>query len=40
MMNWNGMHIGSMMWGGGSVWLLAIVLLLLGIAALIKYLRR
>lgn len=28
-----------MMWGGGLIWLLVIVVLLLGIAALIKYLR-
>ncbi|MEQ8441297.1 MAG: hypothetical protein RKK11_05025 [Alphaproteobacteria bacterium] len=29
---------GTMMWGMGLVWLLVIVLLVLGIAALIKYL--
>lgn len=28
-----------MMWGAGIVWLLVIVILVLGIAALIKYLR-
>jgi hypothetical protein len=28
-----------MMWGAGLVWLLLIVLLVLGIAALVKYLR-
>lgn len=33
------MYGGSMMWGGGLIWLLVIVVLLLGIAALIKYLR-
>jgi hypothetical protein len=30
---------GAMMWGMGLLWLLVIVLLVLGIAALIKYLR-
>ncbi len=30
---------GGMMWGIGLVWLLLIVLLVLGIAALVKYLR-
>lgn len=29
----------GMMWGMGLVWLLLIILLILGIAALIKYLR-
>ncbi|WP_290482190.1 hypothetical protein [Hyphomonas sp. UBA3201] len=29
---------GMMMWGMGLVWLLAIILLVLGIAALVKYL--
>jgi hypothetical protein len=29
----------GMMWGMGLVWLLVIIFLLLGIAALIKYLR-
>lgn len=29
---------GMMMWGMGLVWLLVIVLLVLGIAALVKYL--
>ena len=38
MMRMTDMPIG-MMWGMGLVWLLIIVLLLLGIAALIKYLR-
>jgi len=28
-----------MMWGGGLIWLLVVVVLSLGIAALIKYLR-
>ena len=31
--------IGPMMMGMGLVWLLTVVLLLLGIAALVKYLR-
>jgi hypothetical protein len=30
---------GTMMWGAGVVWLLVLVVLALGIAALIKYLR-
>jgi hypothetical protein len=30
---------GTMMWGGGLIWLLVLVVLALGIAALIKYLR-
>lgn len=34
----NGMMGGSMMWGMGLAWLLVVVLLVLGIAALIKYL--
>jgi hypothetical protein len=38
MMGTTEMSIG-MMWGMGLVWLLDIVLLVLGIAALIKYLR-
>ena len=29
----------TMMWGMGIVWLLILILLILGIAALIKYLR-
>ena len=29
----------AMMWGMGIVWLLILILLILGIAALIKYLR-
>ena len=32
------MDCGSMMWGMGFVWLLVILLLALGIAALVKYL--
>ncbi|MGB7974027.1 MAG: hypothetical protein WCF81_06685 [Roseiarcus sp.] len=39
MMHWDGMFGGSMMWGGGVVWLLVLVALVLGAAALIKYLR-
>ncbi len=31
---------GSMMWGMGLFWLLALVLVILGIAALLKYLFR
>jgi hypothetical protein len=38
MLSTTDMPIG-MMWGMGLVWLLVIVLLALGIAALIKYLR-
>ncbi len=38
MMQMTDMPIG-MMWGMGLVWLLSIILILLGIAALIKYLR-
>ena len=38
MMQMSDMPIG-MMWGMGLVWLLVIILLVLGIAALIKYLR-
>ena len=34
----DGMMGGEMMWGMGLVWLLVLVLLVLGIAALIKYL--
>lgn len=29
---------GTMMWGMGLVWLLVIVLIVLGVAALVKYL--
>jgi flagellar basal body-associated protein FliL len=29
---------GAMMWGMGLIWLLVIVLLVLGVAALVKYL--
>jgi hypothetical protein len=32
--------MGGMMWGMGLVWLIVIVLLVLGIAALVKYLRK
>ena len=39
MMGFDGMFGGSMMWGGGLVWLLVLIVLALGIAALIKYLR-
>ena len=35
----DGMLGGSMMWGAGLIWLLVVVALALGIAALIKYLR-
>jgi len=38
MMQMTDVPIG-MMWGAGLVWLLIIILILLGIAALIKYLR-
>ncbi len=38
MMQITDMPIG-MMWGMGLVWLLVVILLVLGIAALIKYLR-
>ncbi len=38
MMGWDGPFGGSMMWGG-VIWLLVVVVLALGIAALIKYLR-
>lgn len=34
-----GMHGTGMMWGGGVLWLLALVVLVLGIVALVKYLR-
>ena len=40
MMGSNGMFGGSMMAGGWLIWLLVLVLLVLGAAALIKYLRR
>ena len=39
MMGNNHMFGGSMMWGAGLIWLLVLALLVLGIAALIKYLR-
>jgi hypothetical protein len=39
MMGWDGMYGGSMMWGAGLIWLLVCVALVLGIMALIKYLR-
>jgi hypothetical protein len=32
------MGMGGMMWGMGLVWLLVVILLVLGIAALVKYL--
>ncbi len=38
-MSWDGMFGGSMMWDGGIVWLLTLIVLVLAIAALIKYLR-
>jgi hypothetical protein len=38
-MGWDGPLSGSMMWGAGLIWLLVLVVLVLGIAALIKYLR-
>ena len=34
-----GMSCGAMMWGGWLIGLLALVILLLGAAALVKYLR-
>ena len=37
MMHDGGM-MGGMMWGMGLVWLLVIILLVLGVAALLKYL--
>ena len=40
MMNWDGMMGGAGMWGFGIGWLLILVVLILGIAALVKYLRR
>ncbi len=39
MIGWDGMFGGSMMWGGSLIWLLVCVALVLGIMALIKYLR-
>ena len=33
------MHGGSMMAGAGLIWLLVLVVLVLGVAALLKYLR-
>jgi hypothetical protein len=39
MMDWNGMYGGSMIWGAGLIWLLVVAVLILAIAALIKYLR-
>ena len=38
-MGLDGMFGGSMMWVAGLIWLLVLVALVLGIAALIKYLR-
>lgn len=40
MMNSGGMFGGMGMWGLGLGWLLILAILVLGIAALIKYLRR
>lgn len=34
----NGMMSGAMMWGMGLLWLLVVALLVLGVAALAKYL--
>ena len=31
---------GGMMWGMGLIWLLVLIVLVLGIAALVKYLRQ
>jgi hypothetical protein len=31
---------GGMMWGMGLIWLLVVIVLVLAIAALVKYLRR
>ena len=39
MMGWDGMYDGPMMWGGGLIWLLVLIVLVLAIAASIKYLR-
>ena len=39
MMGWDGAVGGSMMWGAGLIWLLVLIALVLGIAALLKYLR-
>lgn len=39
MMNSHYMLGGPMMWGMGLLWLLVLVFLVVGIAALIKYLR-
>jgi len=39
MMGSDGMFGGGMMWGGVWIWLLILIILVLGIAALIKYLR-
>ena len=39
MMGWNGKYGDSMMWGGALIWLLVLIVLILAIAALIKYLR-
>ncbi len=39
MMNGFGMGVGYMMWGMGLIWLLVLAVLVLAIAALIKYLR-
>jgi len=39
-MQWNDMMegIGGMMWAMGFVWLLAVLVLVLGVAAVVKYL--
>ena len=39
MIGWDGMFGGSMMWGGWLIWFLVCVALVLGIMALLKYLR-
>jgi len=39
MMGSGGMFDSSMMWGAGLIWLLILAVLVLGVGALIKYLR-
>ena len=39
MMNFGDMMSGTGMWGVGIIWLLVLAVLILGIAALTKYLR-
>ncbi len=39
MWGYGGMTSGGGMWGMGLIWLLVLVILVLGVAALIKYLR-